>query len=220
MMMRWERALGVLGGSVLVAAGAIELAACSEGGSGFPTKHDASPIETDTGVVADGATNDDGGGSADAGTDAPADCGSPLTLQPSPDAGALCPFMAGGAKQNCAASQHCCVYPVSANTPSTCNAAGAACEASVDAGGADFECDEKSDCVDPSKPTCCLEGTAVLNAACPRNGFVSGMKRTFCSADPTCGGKSVICGTNAECGDSGTCAPLSTKSKTIGACAP
>ncbi|WP_394837713.1 hypothetical protein LVJ94_12450 [Pendulispora rubella] len=215
MMMRWERALGALGGTVLVAAGAIELAACSEGGTGFPTKHDATANLTDAGL--DAAPGDDGGGSSDAGTDAPVDCGAPLTLQPSPDAGALCPFMAGSTKRNCALSEHCCVYPVvTPNVPSTCNAAGTPCEALVDAGGADFECDEKADCVDPSKPTCCLQGTATVNAACS-NGFVSGIKRTYCSADPTCGGGSAICGTNAEC-EGGTCAPVTTKTKTIGVC--
>ncbi|WP_394848222.1 hypothetical protein LZC95_12235 [Pendulispora brunnea] len=215
MMMRWERALGALGGSVLVAAGAIELAACSEGGTGFPTKHDATANFVDTGV--DAGTDDDSG-SADAGADAPVDCGTPLTLQPSPDAGAFCPFMAGGAKRNCAVSEHCCVYPVvTPNVPSTCNAAGSPCDALVDAGGADFECDEKADCVDPGKPTCCLQGTATVNTACS-TGFVSGIKRTYCSADPACGGGQTICGASGECGDGGTCAPVSTKSKTIGVC--
>jgi len=209
-----------------MAAGGIELVACSEGGTGFPTQHDVSS-QTDTGTgLGDGGDNDAGAPqSADAARDATAaDCGAPLTLQPSPDAGAFCPFMAGGTKRNCSLGEHCCVYAASAKIDSTCSPQSEACQAPVSSGGADFECDEPSDCTDPTKPTCCLDGIAVTTATCPRNGFVSGIKRTYCSADPSCkiagsDAGAIVCGANSECG-TGTCAPLSTKTKTIGACIP
>ncbi|WP_394826908.1 hypothetical protein [Pendulispora albinea] len=206
------------GGAVALAAAGIELAACSEGGTGFPTRHDASRADARFG---DGG-GDDAGSEDDAGLDAPVDCGAPLVLRPSPAAGTYCTFMADGGRRSCALGEHCCVYPTNARLDSTCNPAGVACEAPVDAGGADFECDESSDCTDPSRPTCCLDGVPVTSATCPLNGFISGIRRTYCSAEPACGvavrdAGAIVCGTNPEC-EAGVCAPVSTKGKTIGVC--
>jgi hypothetical protein len=214
-------------GGLLVAAGAIGAAACSDTttGTGIPsspdaTKSDGGGTGDDTGTTDDGSKKD---GSTT--TEAGKDCGSAPGLHPTPEAGVYCPFQGDAgpdASRNCplAAGEHCCMYGATSSKPSTCNNNGTACDTDVDAGGADFECDEPSDC--PGSQKCCLRGSVKKDPVCFN--FGSLIKGSHCAA--ACpAGEITMCTVSTECtgvvAPGGTnCTAFSTKAKEVGACLP
>lgn len=230
--MKNNRIVVIALGGIMIAAGAIGAAACSDTtpGTGVPSngvdataKVDGGGTDEDTGTGDDtGTTQKDGS----AGADAAKECGSPPSLHPTPDAGIYCPFQADGgpdASRNCEnlPGTHCCNYPQAANKPSTCNTVATACGPEADAGGADFGCDEPNDCAVSSTGTahCCLRGTVKVDAVC-KTSFGSLVKGTHCSAGACANaGEIELCSTQADCTVAGeTCTPFSTKAKELGAC--
>jgi hypothetical protein len=215
-------------GGLLVAAGAVGAAACSDTttGTGVPSGTDASKADGG-GTEEDGSTTEDGSVKKDSSAgEAGKDCGAPPALHNTPDAGIYCPFQADagpdGGSRYCpqTTGEHCCMYGATSGKPSTCNAGATPCDSDVDAGGADFECDEPSDC--PGAQKCCLRGSVKKDPVCYN--FGSLIKGSHCAAN-CAAGELTMCATQAECAGVGapggpTCSPFDTKAKELGACLP
>ncbi len=230
-MKTMHMALGLIGGA-LIALGSMDLAGCSsDSGTGTPTGGKDATAGDDSAAGDDGATGDDGStGDGGGSKDAASECGKPPTLHPSPDAGVYCPFQDAGAGADananfapCAPSQDCCMYPQKLNMASVCiNGAGgdpSACPGYVaDAGVANFECDEPSDCPGSGK-ICCLKGTPTKDAVCGTY-FGSRVLGSHCTAAAACpAGEFQLCSAaSGECPSGQTCTAFSTKSKNLGAC--
>jgi hypothetical protein len=216
-------------GGLLVAAGAVGAAACSDSTS------TGTPTPTVDGSKADGGgTTDDGSTTTDDGSvkkdgspvEAGKDCGTAPGLHNTPDSGIYCPFQADAGpdagSRYCPqlVGEHCCMYGATSGKPSTCNTVATACDTDVDAGGADFGCDEPSDC--PGVEKCCLRGSVKKDPVCYN--FGSLIKGSHCAA--ACpAGELTMCSTQAECAGVGapggpTCTPFDTKAKELGACLP
>ncbi|MDB4993173.1 MAG: hypothetical protein JWM74_605 [Myxococcaceae bacterium] len=217
-------------GGLLVAAAAVGAAACSDTtNTGTPTPTvDGSKADgggtTDDGSTTegDGSVKKDGGTSGEAGKD----CGTGPGLHNTPDAGIYCPFQADAGpdagSRYCPqlVGEHCCMYGATSGKPSTCNTVATPCDSDVDAGGADFECDEPSDCPGPQK--CCLRGSVKKDPVCYN--FGSLIKGSHCAVNCPAG-ELTMCSTQAECAGVGapggpTCSPFDTKAKELGACLP
>lgn len=164
----------------------------------------------------DGSAKDSGGDGShpDSGVDAAVDCGPAPTFGTTAE-GVVCPFQADGSTPACTASQHCCVYAKSAGVDSTCNAGGSACLAAVDAGGADFECDEPADC-NGASAVCCLTGAVMNDPTCYH--FGSGVKGTTCRTTACNTGEVTLCSAQGDCPMNTTCTAFTTKTKSLGAC--
>jgi hypothetical protein len=213
--MAWILGGGATVGLVMIAA---SLGACSSGDS--TTKDAGKDVTTaDTGKQ-DTGTQDTG--TPDTGIqDAGADCKNvPSSFPFTTDSGAYCPFQQaadGGTMFGpCNVGDHCCVYPVSSNLPSTCNGGNTACSIATDAGTADFGCNETNDC--PSNQVCCLTAPGYLSQdpGCMSYYFVGKNAGTSCAA--SCGTQPQLCGSDSDCPQGKTCKPVNTKGMWLGAC--
>jgi hypothetical protein len=225
--MKKNRIAFIVVGGLLVGAGAVGAAACSDDTTtGTPSITPDGSKGDGGGAGDDGSATEDGSKKDGTTTEAGKDCGAPPGLHNTPDAGIYCPFQADagpdGGSRYCPqlVGEHCCMYGATSGKASSCNTVATPCEGDVDAGGADFECDEPSDC--PAATKCCLRGTVKKDPVCFN--FGSLIKGSHCAA--TCpAGELTMCATQAECAGVGapggpTCSPFDTKGKELGACLP
>jgi hypothetical protein len=189
--------------------------ACSEGGhgTGHPLAKDPGALPTDDGDGGD--TEDPDGGTSPGSKDSGGpDCGFLTGLKTT--GGPYCTFMAGNTKKACEVGQHCCIYP-QGQGDSTCNAIDAPCLPAVDAGGADFECDEPADCTGGKK--CCFAGTATKDAVCSNKARFENFRGTYCAASCKTGDL-LVCTEQKDCTGQTPCRSMNPKSKTVWACVP
>ena len=202
-----------VGGSVATSA-ALGLVACSDPAPAVVPSVDASRPDT--------SSNSDTGTGGDTSTpppqDAGADCAKAPNFHPTPEAGPFCPFQKaadGGALfGECALGSHCCLYAQNSMLPSTCNTAQTAC---ADAGTADFECEESSDCVGIDM-VCCLKGSVKKDPVCGTY-FGSLVNGTTCRKTTCMPMETLVCDSaQATCPAGQTCQPFKTKSIELGGC--
>lgn len=214
----WGVTLGVA-----AAAGMVQLVGCSSDDSANDggTKTDSG--KPDTGPAGDGGNPADTGPGPDGGGDA--GCAA-INTYPNPEAGAYCPFQAGGdggVFGNCATGQHCCQYAVSANLPSTCNNANTACM-TPDAGpNYDWKCNEKDDC--NQNQVCCLVGNVIVqDKFCSGQAFTTGVTGSVCKQscstlqDGGPGNEVQMCANSSECAGGKTCMPFKKGGGSYGVC--
>jgi hypothetical protein len=133
--------------------------------------------------------------------------------------GPYCPFQASGAVSTCAAKQHCCESSQSGSV-STCSATSCTFAVAPDAGhagggGADFECDSKTEC--PQGQVCCLLGE-VKPTSTPGCTDLVGVNVRGTACRTSCGtAEPAICAQQSDCSQ-GTCTPFATKGKDLGFC--
>lgn len=164
-------------------------------------------------------------GTPDSGTPTDGGCAA-IGLHPNPDAGAYCPFQAGpdgSTFGNCAVGQHCCEYAVSANLPSTCNAANGACATPDASPNYDWKCNEKDDCT--GNDTCCIVGKVFTqDSLCSGQAFTTGVTGSVCK--PSCttlqdaapGNEVQMCAKSSECPNGKTCMPFKKAGGQYGVC--
>jgi len=204
------------GASVVAVGGMVGLQACSSSsGGGFPdggaTTHDSAAVETGSGGGSgsgsgggsgsgSGGGSGSGSGSSSGSGDDSGTCESPPSLYAESAPGVYCPFSAadGGKNVTCAAGQHCCETPTSANTPSTCEPAGTPCPVT---GSIDWQCEEATDCTAAGSagPICCGTGSPTTETSCgvtwPEwTGFTGTKCATSCPAPGI-----TVCEKNADC---------------------
>jgi hypothetical protein len=128
-----------------------------------------------------------------------------------------------GSTVTCGAGQHCCETAYMSATPSSCQAAGAACAT----GDVDWECLQPADCAnfEGGGAVCCVVGaTQMTVSGCDGGTWMeySGFTGTKCMASCPSGGFTV-CEQDSDCvsGDAGAhCNPSKSQGSDFGYCGP